>query len=129
MVHFAENEAGYCFVYRYVCKHDNKVFHSESHPNLTEAGSPGTKQAMRGYAKRRRSQAQQKIENSNPTVTIEEEPTTSKKTCHHLTITAESDVCIEDNIKNRTQLLLVAAEQKRHGKLDICTQPQQKGNP
>ena len=96
------------------------MFHSESDPNLTEAGSPGTKMAMQGYAKRRRSQAQQKRENSNPTVTNEEEPTTSKKTCL-LTITEVSEFCIENNIKNRTQLLSVAAEQKRHGKLDLAT--------
>ena len=32
-----------------------------------------------------------------------------------------SDFCIENNIKNRTQLLRVAAEQKRHGKLDLAT--------
>ena len=32
-----------------------------------------------------------------------------------------SDVCIEDKIKNRTQLLLVAAEQKRHDTLDLAT--------
>ena len=87
---------------------------------MTEAGSPGTKMAMQGYAKRRRSQAQQKRENSNPTVTNEEEPTTSKKTCL-LTITEVSEFCIENNIKNRTQLLSVAAEQKRHGKLDLAT--------
>ena len=97
------------------------MFHSESDPNLTEAGSPGTKKAMQGDAKRRRSQAQQKRENSNPTITNEEEPTTSKKTCSLLTITEVSEFCIENNIKNRTQLLSVAAEQKRHGKLDLAT--------
>ena len=85
VVHFAENEGGYYSAYRYVCEHDNEVFHSESHPNLIEAGSPGTKKAMHGYAKKRSSQAQKKIENSNPTVTNEEEPTTSKKTCRRLT--------------------------------------------
>ena len=64
VVHFAENEGEYYSVYKYVCKHDNEVFYNESHPNLTKVGSPGTKKAMHGYAKRRRSQAQQKIENS-----------------------------------------------------------------
>ena len=78
-VHFAENEVGYYSAYRYVWKHDNEVFHSENHPNLTEAGSPGTENALHGYAKRHSSQAQQKIENSNQTITNEEEPTTSKK--------------------------------------------------
>ena len=79
VVYFAENEGGYYSAYKYVCKHDNEMFHSESHPNLTEAGLWGTKKAMHGYTKRHSSQAQQKIENSNPTVTNENEPTTSKK--------------------------------------------------
>ena len=79
VVHFAENEGGYYSASWYVCKHDNAVFHSETHPNLNGAGSPGTKKAMHGYTKRHRSQAQQKIENSNLTVTNEEEPISSKK--------------------------------------------------
>ena len=80
------------------------------------------KTAMHGHAKRCHSQAQQKIEHSNPAVRNEEEPTTSKKkTCRCLTITEVSDFCFENNIKNRTQLLLVAGEQKRHGKLDLAT--------
>ena len=88
---------------------------------MTEAGLPGTKKAMHGYAKRCPSQAQQKIENSNMTVTNEEEPTTSKKTCCCLTITEVSDFCLENNIKNRTQLLSMVEEQQRHGKLDLAT--------
>ena len=76
---------------------------------------------MHCYAKRCRSQAQMKIEKSNPTVKNAEEPTTSKKTCRGLTITEESDFCIEKNIKTRTQLLSVGAEQKRHGKLNLAS--------
>ena len=79
MVHFAENEGGYYSTYWYVYKHDNAVFHSETHPNLNGAGSPGTKKAMHGYTRRHHSQAQQKIENSNLTVTNEAEPISSTK--------------------------------------------------
>ena len=121
-VHFSENEGGYYSAYRYVCKLDHEVFHSDSHPNMTEAGSSGTKKAIHGYPKRRRCHAQQKIENSNLTVTNEEEPTTSKKKiCRRLTVTEVSDFCIENSVKNRTQLLPAAEEQKRHGKLDLAT--------
>ena len=129
MVHFAENEGGYYSTYWYVCKHDNAVFHSETHPNLNGAGSPGTKKAMHGYTRRHHSQAQQKIENSNLTVTNEAEPISStKKKSHHLTITEVSDICIENDIKNRTQLLAMVGEQKRLRPCYICTQSQQKDN-
>ena len=51
VVYFAENEGGYYSAYKYVCKHGNEMFHSESHPNLTEAGLWGTFMGyQKGYA-------------------------------------------------------------------------------
>ena len=51
-----------------------------------------------------------------------------KKKSHHLTITEVSDICIENDIKNQTQLLAMVGEQKRLRPCYICTQSQQKDN-
>ena len=38
--------------YRYVCKEDDEVAHSENHPNLTDAASPPTKRSIAANRKR-----------------------------------------------------------------------------
>lgn len=128
-VHFSENDGGYHSAYKYVCKTDTEVFHSDGHPNLSEVGSPATKKAMQGYFKRRNSNIQNKTTvtttttNSNEEVascSTEEVASCSKKTCRRLTRPEVSDFCLENNIKTRTELLSVAFEQKKQGKLDLA---------
>jgi len=122
VVHFAENDGEYHSAYKYVCKSDNAVFHSEGHPNLAEVGSPPTKKAMRGYHKRRASKAATANVATAEVLTTEvaEEPCASKKTCVRLTRPEVCDFCIKNNIKTRTELLSVALEQKKQGKLDLA---------
>ena len=42
-VHLSDNHDNYIAAYKYVCKTDNQVFHSVSHPDFSEIGSPKTK--------------------------------------------------------------------------------------
>lgn len=42
-VNFSDKHDFYLSAYRYVCKEDNDIFHSNGHPNLSEAKSPKTK--------------------------------------------------------------------------------------
>jgi len=108
VVNFVENDGGYHSAYKYVCKNDNAVFHSEGHPNLAQVGSPATKRAMRGYHMRR---------SSNKTARTEEVPVPDegqscapKRTCARLTWPEVCDFCIANNVKIGTELLSLALE-------------------
>ena len=48
-VHLSDDRDNYIATYKYVCKTDNQVFHSISHPDLSEIGSPKTKNSMKAY--------------------------------------------------------------------------------
>ena len=52
-VHFSDNHDNYIAAYRYVCKTDDHVFHSVSHPDLNEVGSPRTKNSTKAYIETR----------------------------------------------------------------------------
>ena len=41
--HFFAQHTGYNVAYKYVCKSDSDVVHSQGHPNLHRIGSPRTK--------------------------------------------------------------------------------------
>lgn len=53
-VHFLDNHDNYIAAYKYVCKIDNRVFHSVSHPDLSEIGSPKTKNSTKAYRESRK---------------------------------------------------------------------------
>ena len=46
-VHFSDKSLGYIVAYRYICKSDKEVLHSENHPDLRDIGSPRTKACMK----------------------------------------------------------------------------------
>ena len=46
-VHFFDKSIGYIAAYRYICKSDKNVLHSENHPDLRDIGSPRTKAYMK----------------------------------------------------------------------------------
>ena len=52
VVNFSDSHNHYISAYRYVCKIDKQVVHSENHPDLTEVGSPRTKAATAASRKR-----------------------------------------------------------------------------
>jgi hypothetical protein len=53
-VHFSDNHDNYIAVYRYVCKTDDHVVHSVGHPDLSEVGSPKTKNSTKAYRESRK---------------------------------------------------------------------------
>ena len=46
VVNFSDKHNFYISAYRYLCKQDNNVAHSQWHPNLAEAKSPRTKKSI-----------------------------------------------------------------------------------
>ena len=43
MLNFSDSHNYYIAAYRYICKTDNQVYHSDSHPDLSDVGSLRTK--------------------------------------------------------------------------------------
>ena len=46
-VNFSDESLGYIAAYRYICKSDKEVLHSENHPDLRDICSPRTKACMK----------------------------------------------------------------------------------
>ena len=58
VTNFSDSHNYYVSAYRYVCKPDEYVVHSVNHPDLSEVGSPRTKQCTEAYrSSRKRSSA------------------------------------------------------------------------
>ena len=55
VLRFSAQHTGYNVAYKYVCKSDSDVVHSQGHPNLHRIGSPSTKKGMKANAQKRRS--------------------------------------------------------------------------
>ena len=93
VVNFSDSHDYYLSAYRYVCKEDTEVFHSENHPNLAEAKSPMTKRSIASNRKR-----------SSST-----EPSTSReKKCSRLTNSDVANLIRDHNIHSYTELFAVA---------------------
>ena len=45
-LHFSDKHDFYISAYRYICKEDTEVVHSQNHPNLADAKSPRTKKSI-----------------------------------------------------------------------------------
>ena len=48
-VNFSDSHNHYISAYRYICKEDSEVYHSQAHPDLSEVGSPRTKTCIVAY--------------------------------------------------------------------------------
>ena len=49
VVNFSENHETYYTAYKYVCKKDCNIIHSQNHPDLQEVSSPKTKTCIKAY--------------------------------------------------------------------------------
>ena len=54
-LNFSANNDYYILAYKYVCKADDEVFHSDGHPDLKDVGSPRTKRSTKAYRESRKS--------------------------------------------------------------------------
>ena len=114
-VHFAEGHDNYYAAYKYVTKSDESVYLSEGHPDLTDIGSPKTKQCIKAYRVTRKQNSTSSEYNKN-----NENITNKKPKVQHLSNLDVSEYMIEHNIKSETKLLAKANDQKIAGKKDLA---------
>ena len=62
MLNFSDSHNYYIAAYRYICKTDNQVYHSDGHPDLSDVGSPRTKKSTAAYRHSRKRIQQSKDE-------------------------------------------------------------------
>ena len=108
VVDFSDKHNFYISAYRYLCRQDNNVAHSQGHPNLAKAKSPRTKKSIesnRAASEKRRSPSACSVK------------TAPKK--NRLTNSELSDFIKEHNIKNYLELLAIAQIRKEEGETDI----------
>lgn len=115
-VHFSDKYDFYMYSYRYVCKTDQEVFHSEEHPkNLLSCMSPKSKngtQASKQNAKKRREKRALKDDNQNGSLPPKKRPT-------RLTPLEVSDLIEAENIKSYKQLLAKSKKRRATGQADL----------
>ena len=116
-VHFSDNHDNYIAAYRYVCKTDDQVFHSVSHPDLNEIGSPKTKNSTKAYRESRKRARELEEE-------IVADPRKQKlpNSIHpkRLTNVQVSEFLVKHNIKRDKELFAVAKERKDEGQMDLA---------
>ena len=101
-------------VYKYICQHDDNVYHSLNHPNLDEIGSPQTKNCHKAYRERR-----SKRQATTSAVHGEQDP--SRKKIRKLLNIEVSELIVKNRIKDETALLAMANEQSLEGKKDLVS--------
>ena len=110
-VNFSDKHDFYLSSYRYVCKSDNDVFHSEGHPiDLLSASSPISKrgtQVSKENARKRRS------ESLGENFTIKKRPV-------RLTNLNVADLIKKEKVKNYTDLLAKAETRREAGEDDLA---------
>ena len=89
---------GYYSAYKYICKHDDNVYHSPNHPNLDEIGSPQTKNFHKAYHERH-----SKRQATTNAVHGEKDP--SRKKITKLSNIEVSKFIVKNGIKDETALL------------------------
>ena len=111
ILNFSEGHANYYAAYKYITKTDKNVFHSENHPDLLAAGTPRTKNSSKVYISNKRKEKANKENLSE----------SNSKKPRRLSNLEISEVIIEKNIQNETQLFALAQEQKQAGKTDLAS--------
>ena len=115
-VHFSSKSLGYVAAYRYICKSDKSVLHSEGHPDLKQIGSPRTKKCMTVNStkamKRKSSEATSMLHTSSV-----KRPQASKP--KRLTMTHVAEYILLNNIKSHTQLQSIAFKRRQEGENDL----------
>ena len=116
VVHFSDHE-GYYSAYKYVCKFDQEVFHSDNHPNLQEIGSPHTSVCQKVY-RQKRSQASGTSSTSHTSNQSKNGQRVAK--IKKLSNMEVSEFIKKHEIKDQTSLLAMADEQSEQGKKDLA---------
>ena len=130
VVHFEDGHAMYNAGYQYVCKEDPAVLHSEKHPRLfnLHTSDVSTAAAVTANMKQRSKRTVTVTTDTNEAgeVTTREkvvdvvEAKQSKKV-PRLTTDDVSEVIVEQNIKDVTELLALAQERRDEGQRDLSS--------
>ncbi len=113
VVNFSDTHNHYIYAYRYVCKSDKEVVLSESHPDLSEVGSPRTKAsttAHREASKKRKSTGDMQ----------ESAARKSSKVKRRLSNLEVSDFILRHNIRGIQELFSKADDRKKNGECDLA---------
>ncbi|CAB3996967.1 hypothetical protein DSY43_02735 [Paramuricea clavata] len=113
-VHFSDNHDNYIAAYRYVCKTDDHVVHSIGHPDLSEVGSPKTKNSTKAYRESRK--RAHKLGEEKDTMPCKQKSSRPKR----LTNVEVSDFLVKHKIKRDTELFAVAKVRKDQGQMDMA---------
>lgn len=109
-VNFSDKHDFYLSSYRYVCKTDKDVAHSDGHPQgLLLAESPQTKKCIKAAKEVCRKRRINSGESSK----------TTKKKAKRLSATGVSTIVKNNNIKSYTQLLAIAKTRQQAGQSDL----------
>ena len=123
-VNFSEGHDNYYAAYRYIKKMDEEVYHSEGHPNLSEIGSPRTKNSTKALREKRK-QARERNNETNTNSETEEAAGSSggskKGKVRRLSNLDVAEFIVSNNIKTDEELLGKANEQKKAGKKDLAS--------
>ena len=123
-VHYSGVHHDYYSAWKYVTKSDKEFVESENHPRLREAQEPRTGNASRARCKRkvkppaRYSDEEQSLQGAD-VVEGPAENETRRKRKKRLTGFDVSQIIVEQNITNLTELQALAFEQKEEGKTDL----------
>ena len=113
VVNFSDHDQ-YIYAYRYVCKADRDVAHSDNHPDLSQVGSPRTKastSALREAARKRKSAT-----NVNTKSTVCER----NKRKRRLSNLEVADFIVAKNITTVEQIFAKADARKQEGESDLA---------
>lgn len=108
-VHFSSSHYNYYSAWSYVTKEDDDVLESDGHPDLRNAPAPRTSAASRSNHNVEQSESDDDLEASK-----------SPKKKKRLSSYQVSEIIINKNIKTRTELLVLAQQQKQAGKSDLA---------
>ena len=119
VVNFSDEHNHYISAYRYVCKSDADVVHSNGHPDLSEVGSPRTKKSTEAYRRKRKSINSTSTEEAGPS--NEPQPKKASKTPKRLSNIEVSDFIRKNGIKTYEEIFAVAESRKENGELDLAS--------
>ena len=111
-VSFSDKHNFYLSAYRYVCKSDQEVAHSENHPpGILTAASPKTKKSIIGFRTACATKRKSTVGESSCAVVKK------RKSLSNLDL---AEFIRERSIRSYTELLAIAKEQRTAGQMDIA---------
>ena len=117
-INFSDHHSYYIAAYKYVCKSDSDVFHSEGDPNLKNISSPKTKLSTLAYRQSRKRTIPTESSPSK-TLMVKESGNNKKKPCR-LSNLDVSDFIVENQLKTITELFAIAKQRKSDGQKDLA---------